>query len=303
MATIAFVEKSQGEYWNRLNAGIYHIAHQRGDKVQIYAPARVDPSSQLQFIHKALSNGADALVIVASDSEMFAEAIDHAFAMGVPVLTMDLDGYTNRRLFHFGTLPYTQLGCIAAEEMLLRIKGEGPVIVQAGSDAPGSRGKLQGFCDRMEKAGRQMVLIEPDYENPSIALARVQAALEANPDAAGLYGVYAYHCIMHARAVEQSGRTPGSIPIVGFDMLDETVSRLKDGSIAASIWIAEYHIGASAAMAAGLFASHPWDEVVEFLGGSMEDRQTNIRRLPIHCFTKDNILNYERWLADHRQIQ
>ncbi len=231
---------------------------------------------------------------------MFAQVIERAFAAGVPVLTMDLDGYTDRRLFHFGTLPYPELGCLAAEEMLARLKGDGPVIVQAGSHAPGASGKLKGFCDRLTKADRRMVLIEPDFENPELALSRVQAALEANPDAAGLYGVYAYHCNVQARAVELSGRQPGSLPIVGFDMLEETISRLSDGSIAASIWIAEYKIGAAAAMAAGLFASHSWEEVVELLGGSFKERQNNICRLPISCFTKDNVTDYVSWLTDHK---
>ncbi|MDY4609479.1 MAG: substrate-binding domain-containing protein [Sphaerochaetaceae bacterium] len=300
MAKLAFVEKSQGEYWDRLNAGVYSTARQRGDEVRIYAPQTVNPAAQLQYIRQAIDDGADALVVVASDPNVFAQEIERSFAAEIPVLTMDLDGYTNRRLFHFGTKPYPELGRLAAEEMLVRLKGDGPVIVQAGSNAPGACGKLQGFCDRLKEVGRQMVLIEPDFENPELALRRVQGALEDNPDVSGLFGVYAYHCVIQAQAVELSGRQPGVLPIVGFDMFDETTRRLGDGSIAASIWIAEYNIGAAATMAAGLFASHPWEEVVQFLGGSFENRQNNIRRLPISCFTKNNVSDYVQWLENHR---
>lgn len=300
MAAIAFVEKSQGEYWDRLNAGIFHTSRQRGDEARIYAPATVNPTVQLQYIYQALNDGADALVIVASDSNMFAEAVKSALDRGVPVLTMDLDGYTEQRLFHFGTLPYYQLGRLAAEEMLARIRKEGPVIAQSGSDAPGSCGKLQGFCDRMKQADRDIILIEPDYENPLLAREKVQNVLENNKNTAGLYGVYAYHCNVQAQAVERCGLQPGSLPIVGFDMLDETINRLKDGSVAASIWIDEYDFGASAAMAAGLFACHPWEEVVKFLGGTMEDRSQNVRTLPISFFTKNNVQAYEEWFEAHR---
>ena len=299
MSVLAFIEKSQGEYWDRLNAGVYDTAKRRGDEVRIYAPTAVDPPLQLECLRQAISSHPDALVVVASDPVLFGEEIERAINSGIPVLTMDLDGYEKRRLFHFGTLPFTELGRIAAEEMLKRLEGNGPVIVQAGSNAPGASGKLKGFCDRMREAGRRIVVIDPDFENPDLALIRVLKAIEENPDVAGLHGVYAYHCIVQAKAVELSGRQPGSVPIVGFDMLDDTVKRLSDGSISASIWIREYYFGAAAAMAAGLFATCRWDEVIAFLGGSERDLCQNIRRLPAVCYSKDNIQCYMQWLKEH----
>lgn len=300
MAKLAFVEKSKGEYWDRLNAGVYNTAKQRGDEVRIYSPETVDASAQLKLLKKAIDDGADSIVVVSSDQEMFAPEIKRALSMGIPVITMDLDGYVNDRLFYFGTIPYTELGRMAAEEMLKCLKKDGPVIAQAGSYALGASGKLKGFCDRMEEAGRRIILIEPDFEHLDVAFSRAIDTIKANPDVAGIYGVYAYHCDLQAQAMEQLGRNPAEIPIVGFDMLDETVRRLKDGSIAASIWIAEYNFGTSAAMAAGLFASCPWQEVVEFLGGSFENRANNIRRMPVKCFTHDNISEYESWLETRR---
>lgn len=299
MAKLAFVEKSQGEYWDRLNAGVYNTAKKRGDDVKIYAPLTVDPIAQLECFKTAISEHPDAVVFVASDLEVFDQVIENSLASGIPVITMDLDGYTDRRLFHFGTMPYQELGRLAAEEMLIRLRKDGPVIVQAGSYAPGASGKLQGFCQRLKETGRKIVLIDPDFENPNLALTRILMAIENNPDVAGLYGVYAYHCIVQAKAVELSGRQPGSIPIIGFDMLDETIKYLSNGSISASIWIREYNIGSNAAMAASLFATYPWNDVIEFLGGSITNKQNNIRRLPICCYSKSNISDYKQWLREH----
>lgn len=299
MAVLAFVEKSQGEYWDRLNAGIYDIAKRRGDEVRIYAPLTVDPPKQLECLRKAINNHPDAIVVVASDPVLFGNDINYVLEAGIPVLTMDLDGYEERRLFHFGTLPFKELGQFAAEEMLKRLECDGPVIVQAGSNAPGAKGKLEGFCERMEKEGKRMIIIDPDFENPELAFSRVLSAIKENPDVSGLYGVYAYHCVVQAKAVEIAGRQPGSVPIVGFDMLDETVKRISDGSIAASIWIREYYFGAAAAMAAGLFSSCKWDEVIAFLGGSENDLRKNIRRLPPVCYSKDNIQEYIQWQKEH----
>ena len=300
MARLAFVEKSQGEYWDRLNAGIYAVAKPNNDDVCIYAPLTVDPVAQLECLKTAINDRPDALVIVSSDPKMFEAEIRYLLNSGIPVLTMDLDGYTDYRLFHFGTLPYTELGRLAAEEMLKRLRGDGPIIVQAGSNAPGACGKLAGFCERMKEANRKMVVIDPDFENPDLAFSRIMEAIQNTPDVAGLYGVYAYHCIIQSRASELSGLRSEFVPIIGFDMLDETVKRLKDGSITASIWIREYDIGATAALAAKLFATHPWDIAIELLGGSFMDRQENIRRLPVSCFSRENVSDYVQWLKEHR---
>lgn len=300
MAKLAFIEKSKGEYWNRLNAGVYNVARKQGDVVRIYAPMTVNPEAQLACFKAALDDHPDAIVLVASDSEIFRQVVENTLDSGIPVLTMDLDGYSDRRLFHFGTLPYPELGCLAAEEMLMKLKKDGPIIVQAGSYAPGASGKLQGFCNRIAEANRQVILIDPDFENPKLALSRVVEAIEENPDVAGLYGVYAYHSIIQAQAVALSGYKPGSIPIIGFDMLNDTVKYLSNGSISSSIWIREYYIGANAAIAASLFASYPWDDVIEFLGGSVIYKEKNIRRLPICCYSKSNVSNYVQWLKEHK---
>lgn len=299
MCTLAFVEKSRGEYWDRLNAGARHAALRRGIDVRIDAPTVIDVPNQRRMVASALDSGVDALVLVASDPLAFAPEIDRALDSGVPVLTMDLDGYLDRRLFYVGTLPFAELGRMAAEELLARLEHDGPVIAQAGSNAPGAAGKLQGFLDRMAESGTPTVVIEADFEHPDLAYERVLSALSATPDVAGLYGVYAYHPTVQARAVEAAGRRPGSLPIVGFDMTDETTVRISDGSIAASIWIAEYKIGAAATAAAELFCSLPWDEALDVLGGSLDDRRGNVRRLPVTCFSKENIADYSRWLAEH----
>ena len=295
MKTIGVVEKNRAEYWDRLNRGLRASAARRGFAVEISAPEYEDVGAQAELMVAHLERGVDALLFVATDPEAFSGIVTQALAAGTPVLTMDLDGYKDSRLFHVGTSPFHDLGRQAADCLLPLLQGPGPVIAQAGSGAPGAAGKLAGFCERMVEAGRDLVVLPADHERLDLAEENILAALDAHEDVAGVYGVYAYHPVLQAKALAARGRGPGEVPVVGFDMLDGTVAGLRAGMISASIWIREYGIGAGAGVAADLFATLPWDETMTILGGSLEERAGNVRRLPVAVFTPRDVGDYVAW--------
>jgi ribose transport system substrate-binding protein len=294
--TIGVVEKNRGEYWDRLNRGLLGAAQRRGFRAEIAAPEYEDVDAQAALMRAHLERDVDALLFVATDPEAFRGIVDAALSDGVPVLTMDLDGYQDARLFHVGTAPFHVLGRQAADCLLPLLLNEGPVIAQAGSSAPGAAGKLAGFLDRMAEVGRDVIVLPPDHERLDDAERAIEAALDEHDDVAGLYGVYAYHPVLHARVLQRRGLGPGDVPVVGFDMLGATVQALRAGMISASIWIREHSIGAGAGVVSDLFATLSWDQAMTVLGGNLEDRAENIRRLPVAVFTPTNVDEYEAWL-------
>lgn len=298
MRRIGVVEKNRAEYWDRLNHGLLQAARRRGFEATISAPEFEDVEAQRQLMIEQLDSGVDALLFVATHPEAFADVVERALEGGVPVLTMDLDGYHSSRLFHVGTYPFDELGRAAAETLLPLLRTDGPVIAQAGSTAPGAAGKLAGFVKHMECVGRRVVLLPPDHERLDEADRNFRAALETYPHVAGVYGVYAYHPIVQAEVLRESGREPGAVPVVGFDMLAGTVEGLRQGMISASIWIREHGIGGAAAVVADLFASLPWDQAMTVLGGDLQDRADNVRRLPVSTFTPENVEAYVDWLRE-----
>lgn len=295
MTIIGVVEKNRAEYWDHLNSGLRRAAERRGFDVRITAPEYEDIAAQRSLMLNHLERGVDALLFVASHLTAFTDVVDQAMTNGIPVLTMDLDGYHERRLFHVGTVPFTKLGRQAADMLLEQVTSDGPVIAQAGSHAPGAEGKLHGFLERMAEAGREVIVTPPDHEQLDKSEENLRSALGAHPEVAGVHGVYGYHPGIQARVLADIGKEPGSVPIVGFDMLRDTVHGIRNGSIAASIWIHEYSIGAVAGAVADLFATLPWDEALTVLGGDPNTRHNNIRRLPVTSFDATNIQQYEKW--------
>ncbi len=243
--TVGVTEKNLNPYWDMVNAGFHDAGVRLGLSIRIAAPAYEDIDAQVAATLSHLEEGVDAIAFVASAKGAFTDACDLARKRSVPVLAVDLDDPDTGRLLYIGTEKPYELGRAAAKVMLANIdeRAGGPVIVQTGStQAPGAVGKLKGFVDTLRQAGVTTVGGDDDGEYLDRALDNARALLSAHPEAIGLYGVYAYHPIVQATALQERGET-GRVPIVGFDMLPETAALIRERAVTASIWIREYYFG------------------------------------------------------------
>ena len=242
---IAIVPKAlTGEYWVRCKKGAEAAAKQFGVKLTFIGPsAETEVDKQIDIVENLITRGVDAIGISPCDGKALVPVIEKAIAKGIPVVTVDSDAKTNKRLAYIGT-DNEKAGEIAAKELAKLMDGKGKVLIIQG--VPGAENLMQrvkGFKRVIAKYPQIKIVSEQACQSDQTkALDITENALTAHPDLSGIFGVNAPGAPGAAQAVKAAGKT-GKVKIVGFDALPDTVRYCAEGVIQAIVEQRPYRMG------------------------------------------------------------
>jgi ribose transport system substrate-binding protein len=242
---IAIVPKAlTGEYWVRCKKGAEAAAKQFGVKLTFIGPsAETEVDKQIDIVENLITRGVDAIGISPCDGKALVLVIEKAIAKGIPVVTVDSDAKTNKRLAYIGT-DNEKAGEIAAKELAKLMDGKGKVLIIQG--VPGAENLMQrvkGFKRVIAKYPQIKIVSEQACQSDQTkALDITENALTAHPDLGGIFGVNAPGAPGAAQAVKAAGKT-GKVKIVGFDALPDTVRYCVEGVIQAIVEQRPYRMG------------------------------------------------------------
>lgn len=134
------------QYWKEATAGFYKAARELGVQAEVVGPKVYDPQGQVEEFRKLIQaeqKPAGILVSVASE-KLMTPVINQAIEMGIPVITIDSDAPSSKRLFFIGTDNY-QVGVTAAQIVVDALGGAGNVVVYTMPDQPNLRDRLRGY--------------------------------------------------------------------------------------------------------------------------------------------------------------
>ncbi len=159
-----------------------------GPRVEIawLTPPQEDGQVQAQRIQQAVNDGADAILISASDAGKVAGAIDDAVGRGVEVMTFDSDVPQSRRFAYYG-VDDMQVGRAVMAELATQMGGKGSVAILAGNqNAPNLQRRAQGVREEAAKhPGIKVVDVFNHIETPQDAAAEVIRVNNAYPEVTG----------------------------------------------------------------------------------------------------------------------
>jgi ribose transport system substrate-binding protein len=169
--------------------------------------------------------------------------IEKAVRKGVPVVTVDSDAKTNKRLAYIGT-NNEKAGELAGQELAKLIGGKGKVLIIQG--VPGAENLMQrikSFKQAVSKFPQIKIVSEQACQSDlTRALEITENALRAHADLAGIFGVNAYGAPGAAQAVKEAGKT-GEVKIVGFDAIPTTLRYCAEGVVQAIVEQRPYRMG------------------------------------------------------------
>ena len=87
--------------------------------------------------------------ISVADPTLMKDDIDNAIASGIPVITIDSDAPTSKRLFFIGTNNY-QAGMTGGKRLVQELKGKGNVVVFTMPSQSNLNERLRGYKDAIE---------------------------------------------------------------------------------------------------------------------------------------------------------
>lgn len=138
-------------YWQSAGAGFSQSASQLGVAYAFQGPDTYDPGAEREIFETALQKKPTGILVSVADPATMKDSIDKAIAAGIPVITMDSDAPTSKRLFFIGTNNY-QAGMIGGKRLAQELKGKGTVAVFTMPSQPNLNERLRGYKDALESS-------------------------------------------------------------------------------------------------------------------------------------------------------
>jgi ribose transport system substrate-binding protein len=155
-------------------------------QVNWLTPPAEDGQVQAQRIGQAVNDGADGILLAASDAGKVTGAINDAVNRGVPVMMFDSDAPQSKRFAIYG-VDDKKAGEAVMKELATAMGDKGKVAILAGNqNAPNLQRRVQGVKEEAAKhPGIQVVGTFNHLETPQDAAAEVIRVNNAYPDITG----------------------------------------------------------------------------------------------------------------------
>ncbi|HXR78139.1 MAG TPA: substrate-binding domain-containing protein [Bryobacteraceae bacterium] len=222
-------------YWQAAKDGFLKIAGQYRVKAEMVGPDTYDANEELsEFQRVAKLEKTSGILISAADASIMKGAIDRAIDAGIPVITMDSDVPTSKRLMFIGTNNYSA-GQLGGRELVKRTNGKGNFVVFTMPGQLNLSERLKGYEDALaDHAGMKIVDTVDIKGDPRVAFDTASDLMaKKRKDIDGFICLEASAGQEVADVLNRDNITDKIV--MAMDTNDDTLKWVKKGTIAATI--------------------------------------------------------------------
>ncbi|MBW9069064.1 D-xylose ABC transporter substrate-binding protein [Agrobacterium pusense] len=284
----------QEERWKTDEAAIKSALDKAGAKY-ISADAQSSAAKQLTDVESLISQGANALIILAQDSDAIGPAVEKAVAEGIPVVGYDRL-IENKNAFYI-TFDNKEVGRLQAAEVF-KVKPEGNyVFIKGSSSDPNADFLFAGQQEVLKAAidGGKIKNVGEAYTDgwkPENAQKNMEQFLTKNNNKVDAVVASNDGTAGGAIAALAAQGLAGSVPVSGQDADFAALNRVALGTQTVSVWKDSRELGKEAAgIALELAGGKKMTEikgVTAFDGGPKKVTMQSVFLKPI-AITKDNL--------------
>jgi ribose transport system substrate-binding protein len=222
-------------YWKTAVAGFNAAAARYKVTAKVAGPDSYDAQAELQELNHVVAAKPAGILISVADEALLKPGIDAAIEAGIPVITIDSDAPSSRRLFFIGTNNLAA-GHLGGQRIVEKLGGRGNVVFFSMPGQPNLDDRLRGFKDVFATHPDIKILdvinIKGDSRN---AFDNTEQYLTQT----GVARVSAFVCLeassgkVVADAVRRQKVTDRTV--VAWDVEQDTLGEIKDGTIEATI--------------------------------------------------------------------
>lgn len=214
------------------------------------------PASQLPVIQSAITQGANALVISATDPSALCPTLNAAMQKGIAVVTYDSDAPACRTLF-VNQASTAQIGTSEVDLLAKQINSTGEIAIVSATASATNQNAWIGYMKQELTKYPKMKLVSVVYGNddPATATAVTQGLLQQYPNLKGIISPTTVG-IAAAAAVLDTPAYRGKIALTGLGTPNEMKKYVADGTVSAFELWNPANLGYLAAYAAVELASH-----------------------------------------------
>lgn len=224
----------QVPYWKVAGAGFSHAAGEFKVRYDFVGPQNYDPKAERDALDQAIQKKATGILLAVTDPSQLKDSIDKAVAAGIPIITVDSDASSSKRLFFIGTNNY-QAGFIGGQRLAQELKGRGNVVVFTMPDQPNLRDRLNGYKDALARTPQVRITRVVDIQgDPRIAFDTTTQIVGKERDRVDGFVCLEAQSGKEVAGVLNSYHVSGKT-VVAMDTDPETLDWIQKGVIAATI--------------------------------------------------------------------
>jgi len=221
-------------YWKTAGAGFSAAAAQMKVHSDIEGPETFDPKSERDALDQAVQKKVTGILLDVTDAVLLKDGIDKAIAAGIPVITIDSDAPSSKRLFFIGTNNY-QAGLMGGQRLAQELKGKGNVVVFTMPDQPNLRERLTGYKAALARTPDIKITRVVDIQgDPRIAFDTTTQIIGKERDKVDGFVCLEAQSGKDVASVLNSFHVTGKV-VIAMDTDQETLDWIQKGGIAATI--------------------------------------------------------------------
>jgi len=225
---------TQVPYWQSAGAGFAKAAAESGVQGTVAGPGSYDPKAEHEEFRRVVGSKPAGILVSPADPELMRADIDAAIAAGIPVITVDADSSSSKRLSFIGTDNY-EAGRLGGEFVSRSLHGSGNVMVFSMPEQTNLNERYRGYMEIL--AGYPHITVLPVVDikgDPQIAFDQTRAVISG-----GKAQVDAFVCLdaLGGKGVAKAlseGHVAGKT-VIAMDSDPETLDWIRKGYIQGTI--------------------------------------------------------------------
>jgi ribose transport system substrate-binding protein len=238
---IGFLPGVVDPFYQVMQLGVEAAAKDLGVDVVTQVPPTWGVDAETPILDAMVARGDLNYIITAPvDKDQMVGPLKAAADAGIKVITVDtflgdsdyVNGAVKFPLSYIGS-DNTEGGRIAARGLAQAIGGKGTVYINSTNPNVSSvEGREIGFKELMAKEFPNIKVLGPDYnlDDPNKAAQQTAAALQRNPDLAGVFGTNVYSAQGAGTAVVNAG-LGGHVQVVAYDATQLAIELMNKGVV------------------------------------------------------------------------
>lgn len=221
-------------YWKAAGAGFAAAAQQYKVRADFSGPDSYDPKGEKDALDQAIQKKPNGILLAVTDPTLLKDSIDRAIGSGIPVITIDADARTSKRLVFIGTNNY-EAGVMGGKRLAQELKDKGNVVVFTMPEQTNLADRLRGYRDVLDgHPGIKITQIVNIKGDPRVAFDTTTEIVGKERDKVDAFVCLEAQAGKEVATVLSSNKVTGKV-IVAMDTDPDTLDWIQKGVIAATI--------------------------------------------------------------------
>jgi ribose transport system substrate-binding protein len=227
------VPNAKSPFWEQVSRGLNQAARELEVSATIAGPDSYDPEAERQEFKRIAALKPAGILVSVGDPKVLAGEIDAAVAAGIPVIAVDSDAPSSKRLFFVGVNNF-EAGQIGGRTLAKEMDGKGNVVALLTAGQPNLEERLQGYRSALAPFPQIKIVEVIDLKgDPRVAFDRVKEIVDK-----GKPPVDAFISMEGQSAKEVAevlARHKTKKVMIAMDALAPTLDGIENGTITATL--------------------------------------------------------------------